>query len=171
MDFVHIYDVLTQARSKLFDWIRPLPQEQYTKEFPFGLHTLRATLVEIAVTEWALARRIHGETVPPREEWPINEKRLPTFGDLEPVWRQQAPRTRSTFTEVTDWDQVMEWRIVGPGQTNLLRSATRAQIATNMLFHEVHHRAQAMAMLRQMDVEAQNLDYILFVHRLREESA
>ncbi len=38
-----------------------------------------------------------------------------------------------------------------------------------MLFHEVHHRAQAMAMLRQLGIEAQNLDCIGFVHRLREE--
>ncbi|MGQ0549944.1 MAG: DinB family protein [Armatimonadota bacterium] len=40
-----------------------------------------------------------------------------------------------------------------------------------MLLHEVHHRAQAMAMLRQLGVEAQNLDYIQFVRRVREEPA
>ncbi len=55
VDFVHVYDVLTQARSKLFDWIRPLSQDQYTQEFPISWHTLRATLVEIARGEWRWA--------------------------------------------------------------------------------------------------------------------
>jgi uncharacterized damage-inducible protein DinB len=37
-----------------------------------------------------------------------------------------------------------------------------------MLMHEIHHRAQAMAMLRQLGVEAQNLDYISFAARRQE---
>ena len=36
MEYVHVYDVLTQARERLFDWVRPLSQEKYTREFPFG---------------------------------------------------------------------------------------------------------------------------------------
>ena len=44
MNFVRAYDYLTQARARIFDWIRPLNQEQYTQAFPFGLGTLRATL-------------------------------------------------------------------------------------------------------------------------------
>lgn len=51
MDFVRVHDALTQARAKLFDWTRPLTQEQYTREFPYGLHTLRATMVEMAFAE------------------------------------------------------------------------------------------------------------------------
>jgi uncharacterized damage-inducible protein DinB len=169
LDFAHIYDVLAQARAKLFDWIRPLTQEQYAREFPFGLRTLRATLVEIALTEWALAKWLRGEPVPPREQRPIGEQRQPTFADLETVWRAQAPQIQAIFAETRDWDRVMEWRIIRPGKTTLYRSATRAQIALQMLFHEVHHRAQAMAMLRQLGINAQTLDYIGFVQQLREE--
>jgi len=36
------------------------------------------------------------------------------------------------------------------------------------LMHEVHHRAQAMAMLRQLGVAAQNLDYGVFAFKERE---
>ena len=42
------------------------------------------------------------------------------------------------------------------------RTATRG-IAGQLLFHEVHHRAQVMAMLRQADVAAENLDYWVLV--------
>jgi len=32
-----------------------------------------------------------------------------------------------------------------------------------MLFHEVHHRAQVMAMLRQVGVAAENVDYAILM--------
>jgi hypothetical protein len=38
--------------------------------------------------------------------------------------------------------------------------AAKADLATPLLLHEVHHRVQAMARLRQLGVEAQNLDYL-----------
>jgi uncharacterized damage-inducible protein DinB len=53
----------------------------------------------------------------------------------------------------------------------VLYSATLGDIATQLVLHEVHHRAQAMAMLRQFGVAAQNLDYYIFVRREREEPA
>ena len=37
--------------------------------------------------------------------------------------------------------------------------ATAGGVASQLLFHEVHHRAQVMAMLRQVGVAAENLDY------------
>ncbi|HKV44310.1 MAG TPA: DinB family protein [bacterium] len=40
-------------------------------------------------------------------------------------------------------------------------------LAGQILFHEIHHRAQIMAMLRQAGVAAQNLDYtMLMVQRV-----
>ena len=41
MGFVRVYAIHTQARRRLFDWVRPLSQEQYTRTFPFGLRSLR----------------------------------------------------------------------------------------------------------------------------------
>jgi uncharacterized damage-inducible protein DinB len=62
---VRSYEYLLLARARLFDRIRPLSQENYTREFPFGLHTLRATMTEIARGEWAFARRLREEALPP----------------------------------------------------------------------------------------------------------
>ncbi|MGH2403843.1 MAG: DinB family protein, partial [bacterium] len=159
---------LTQARARLFDWIRPLSQEQYTQQFPFGLKTLRGTMVEIAVVEWMYARRLKGETVPEKKDWPISEERQPAFRDLEAVWKEQTPNIRATLAGITDWEKEIERRVTDGGKTRVF-IVTRGEAATQMLMHEVHHRAQAMAMLRQMGVEAQNLDYISFVRRVREE--
>ncbi len=171
MDYAHVYDVLAQARAKLLAWVQPLTPSQYTQVFPFGLRTLRATLVEIAVTEWFLTRWIRGDPLPPRPEWPISEERQPDFPALAAAWQAMAPQTRAVLAAMTDGTLTRELRFTRPGHPTIVRAATCAQIATQMLMHEVHHRAQAMAMLRQLGVDAENLDYIRFVQQRREEPA
>jgi uncharacterized damage-inducible protein DinB len=169
MDFLRVYDVQLQARAKLLDWTRGLDQEQYIRRFPFGYQSLRGTLVEIAAAEMFLSMRLREEPLPPIQEWPVSEERLPTFTDLERIWAPQWQRTRATLAETTDWDRTVTCRLIQPGKI-LRLTATKADIATQLLTHEVHHRAQAMAMLRQLGIEAQNLDYILFVQTAEPES-
>lgn len=171
MDFIRVYDYLTKARAKLFDWTRPLSQEQYTQEFPFAHRTLQATMLEMATAEWLYGRRLIGETVPPREQWPFTKERQPAFAQLEEAWTALAPETRRILSEVSDWDAPVEYRATRPDRTVVVVNATTGDIAAQMSFHEVHHRAQAMAMLRQLGVAAQNLDYSLFMFHRREEPA
>lgn len=170
MNVVRAYEYLTKARARLFEWVRPLSQEQYTHEFPFALHTLQATMVEMAMAEWLYASRLQRETIPPRDQWPINVKRQPTFPELEAAWTAQVPETRRTLAAITDWETPFEYRVSQPGKTIVI-TATPADVATQLCFHEVHHRAQVMAMLRQLGVEAQNLDYSTFMYGRREEPA
>jgi len=171
MDFVRVYDVHTKARLKLFDWIRPLSQEQYTREFPFAHRTLRATMIELAMTELWLAMRLREDPMPRPFRWeqmPINETVHDTFPKLEATWREQAPRTRATLAGITDWDSVVRTVLIGTRRARTLTAAKR-DIATQLLLHEVHHRAQAMAMLRHLGIAAEDLDYIYFVQDEREE--
>ena len=172
MNFVRTYDYLRQSRAKLFDWIRPLRQDQYTQEFPFGLHTLRATMIEMGGVEWLYVRRLSDpkQALPPREDWPISEQRQPTFKDLEPAWAEQAARSRDVIANIRDWDAPVEYTAAQSGK-RIVISTTKADIATQLCLHEVHHRAQAMAMLRQLGVPAENLDYSILRFRRREETA
>lgn len=167
MQPARVYDVLTQARKHLFDWVRPLSQEQYTKAFPYGMRSVRATMLEIAGAEWAYARRMQGLPVPAREDRPANETKMPMFADLEPFWNEQAARTRAMLASITDWDRVLEARAVLNGKPMIV-SGSLGDFAGQLLFHEVHHRAQVMSMLRQLGVEAQNLDYGRFTLPWRE---
>jgi len=164
MEFVRVYDVLSRARETLFGWIRPLSQDQYTQPFPFGGRSVRGTMVEIARAELFLAMRIREQPLPPFTDWPISAERQPTFPDLERAWGVQSQQTRATLAETTDWERAVTSRVVRPDRTSLL-TATKGDLALQLLMHEVHHRAQAMAMLRQLGVEAQNLDYIRLVQR------
>jgi hypothetical protein len=44
---------------------------------------------------------------------------------------------------------------------------TAGGVGGQILFHEIHHRAQVMVMLRQIGIAAENLDYsILMMQRL-----
>jgi uncharacterized damage-inducible protein DinB len=77
VDFAKAYDYLQQSRAKVFDWVRPLTQEQYTQKFASGHGSLCGTLIHIATAKWAYNRRLKGDgsVLPPPPERPINETR------------------------------------------------------------------------------------------------
>lgn len=168
MNFVRVYDILAQAREKLFGWTRPLSQTQYTQPFPFGPRTLCATLIEIARSEHFYGLWLREAPIPPFDEhYPISEKQQPTFADLERMWTALAQESRATLVGITDWNDTVTRRIERQSKI-IVSTATKADVATQLLLHEVHHRAQAMAMLRQLGVEAQNLDYMAFAAKREE---
>jgi uncharacterized damage-inducible protein DinB len=164
VEFARVYDVQLEARETLLGWVRPLTQAQYTQEFPFGMRSVRGSLVEVARAEFFLTRRLRGDPLPPPAEWPFSETKQPTLADLERAWAPHSGETRASLSRTTDWDREVTSRLLREAGPVLL-TATKRDIALQILFHEVHHRAQAMAMLRQLGVAAQNLDYIRFTQR------
>src|SRR3989442_7836159 len=117
-------------------------------------------MLELAMTELWLATRLRGEPMPRPFRWeqmPINEHTHDTFPKVEAAWRDQAPRTRATLADITDWEAVVETVLYGTRRKRTL-VATMRDIATQLLLHEVHHRAQAMTMLRHLGIAAEDLD-------------
>jgi uncharacterized damage-inducible protein DinB len=163
VDPVHVYDTQVQARRRLLEPVRSLTQAQYIRPFPFGLATVRATLTEIVRTEHFLLLRLREQPIPPFDEnYPISETWQPRFADLEALWEPQTAAVRAVLAETRDWDRRVTCRLHWPDRIVTL-TATKSAIATQLLLHEVHHRAQAMAMLRLLGAPAQDLDYIVFV--------
>ena len=154
-----IYEYLVKARAKLLDWVRPLTPEQYTKEFSFGKKTIRDTLVEIPIAEWIYGMRLVGEPAPPRDQQPFVKYYQTDFAPLEDAWRELADRTRSILRSERDWTRPVEYIIRPPDRPAVKIRATAGGLATQLVCHEVHHRAQVMAMLRQFGIPAENLDY------------
>ena len=163
LDPVHLYGYLNKAREKLLGWVRPLTVEQYTQEFPFGLKTLRDTLVEIPQAEWAYVRRLQGEPVPAWQERPFARFYRTEFAPFEAALRAQAEETAKALGEISDWARPVEYPVVYEGKPLRIRTTTGG-IAAQLLFHEIHHRAQAMAMLRQLGAPAQDLDYAFLMY-------
>jgi uncharacterized damage-inducible protein DinB len=184
MEPLKIHAYLTAARERLLDHIRPLSQEQYTHEFPFGLNTLAATLTHIAGCElWHMERMRRGPdwTPPPYEQWPIRDEDPPPLAELESIWRRQAEETRATLASFLPrerggtgergpgaWEREFSYRATRHDGREIILTVSPADIFTQLVVHEVHHRAQAMAMLRQMGVQAENLDPYYLMYKRRE---
>ena len=168
MDPIKTYDYLTLARRRIFDWVRPLNGEEYAREFPVGLKTLARTLTHIMTSEWYYVQRLQGLAVPPYDQWPIQDEKPPAFDALESAWEEQTGRTRAALSAVRDWHTELEYRFTGDDGRQSLVSASRADIFTQLALHEVHHRAQAIAMLRQLGVAIDDIDFNTLMYKRRE---
>lgn len=161
MDPLHIYGYLARARERVFDGLRPLPEEGYRREFPFGLQRLSATLPHMLNAEWNYAWRIEKGVRPDQSRKPIPQGAEPAFAEVERVWREQAVCTRAaieTCRAAGRWETACETRTPIEGKTMVVR-APPSEVFVQLFGHEMHHRAQVMAMLKMMGVSLQDLDY------------
>jgi uncharacterized damage-inducible protein DinB len=158
MEPLRIYEYLGLARRRVFDWVRPLSAEQYAREFAIGRGTLGRTLTHILGSEWYYVERMRGRDVPPYERWAIREEEPLGLAALEAAWGEQVGRTRAAVGAVRDWSAEFEYRIVNDDGRPEIVTASAADIFTQLVLHEVHHRAQAMNMLRQLGVKVGEVD-------------
>lgn len=157
IDCVTLFDYLLTARRRLLEWVRSQPGSVYTQTFPIGLGSIRATLVHTAAAEWGYTQRIGGKDYLPTDN-PFSVERYPESETFVAAWERQAPATRETLGRLGDPARPITY--VARAFTPPMRiRTTTGGIAGQLLFHEVHHRAQVMAMLRQVGVKAENLDY------------
>lgn len=160
MDPVNAYDYLVLARAKLLDLARPLAHEPWTRSFAIGPGSLARVLTHVLISEWYYVRRMRRDDVPPYDQWTIKDEHPLGFAALEPAWADQARLTRQTLAGVRDWSDRLEYTITNDetGKREIV-TPTLGDVATQLVLHEVHHRAQAMNMLRQLGIPAMDLDY------------
>jgi len=153
------YQYLMEARQRVFERVGTLPHASYTRKFPFGHETIRATLVHVADVEWWYTSMLQGAAAPP-ERSPFRRFSRTGAGPLEEAWGELAHRTLRTLRGEADWSRTIEDRWTTKRWKRGVRT-TAGSVATQLLFHEVHHRAQVMVMLRQLGTPLQGLDYSL----------
>ena len=167
MDSLDLYGYMTLARHRLLDRARGLTPEQYTQEFPFGLKSVRRTLNHMAGAEWYLFGQFRGG---PEGSYPFSTERVPDVATLERLWGELERETVKTIETERDWHRPIAFRVPTPGRLVFRVSASPTKIFTQFTYHEVHHRSQVMAMLRQLGVPAENLDFILLACEAIEET-
>jgi uncharacterized damage-inducible protein DinB len=166
MDPLKIHDYLVLAREHVFGWVRPLSAEEYSRQFPMGLGSLARILTHVMICEYAYVLRIEECPVPPYEQFPFQDETPPPFAALEAAWKEQASRTRLVLCEVRDWNKIIEYPTMFSDPPQIITASLADQFA-QLAFHEVHHRAQAMNILRQLGVQLEDIDYNALMTRRR----
>ena len=90
------------------------------------------------------------------------DSEIVTVGELSPeaiydkcmflaknLWWTWHPEVTNLFRDLDP----IRWRQVDHNPISLLKEFTPEKLAFQLFYHEVHHRAQVMAMLRQMTLE------------------
>lgn len=166
-----LYDYLVTSRALVFDRVRPLTPEQYTQTFEIGLGSLARTLTHILSCEWYYVKRMMREDCPPYWQWPIRDEEPPAFAVLEAEWAKQATRTReaiATLGATNGWKAPIEYIVdMEVDQRRRVRTVVE-DIFTQLILHEIHHRSQAMNMLRQLGVKAPDVDFNSLNYRIDE---
>lgn len=152
------YRYLTEARRRLMDRVRRLSAAQYEQEFPFGLGTVRRTLHHMAGAEWFVLGQLR-DRVP--QDNPFSPRRLTDAAALEAAWRDHEPRTVEIIAAETDWARAVEVTVIIPTRQAFRIATTAGQVFTQFCYHEIHHRSQVMAMLRQLGAPVETLDFLL----------
>ncbi len=163
MNPLRTYDYLVLSRSRLLGWVRPLSREQYDSDHPIGMGSLARTLHHIRAAEWSYMQRILGRTEPVKDVSPEHDPEITSgcpvsFEVLEPTWEREAKEHRGAIAAVRDWDSATIYTTIWEDRPYRYR-ASPADIFTQLVLHEVHHRAQALHILRHLGVSTEEIDY------------
>jgi uncharacterized damage-inducible protein DinB len=156
------FDYLVAARSRLFDQARPFTPRQHAQVFEIGLGSLLRTMSHIMICEWYYVQRMQGNAIPPYDRWPIRDEEPPAMPVIEAAWVAQSPQMRRALEQMASADDWFAPKpFDGSDEQDRPRRAmvSNADTFTQLVLHEVHHRAQAMNMLRHLGVAAEDLDY------------
>lgn len=120
------------------------------------------------ICEYAYMERIAGRTPPPYHTWPIQDEKPPAFDMLEKAWREQMNRSQQIMNNEDDWNRELKFdsTVLSDGRQFRV-TTTPMDMMVQLLTHEVHHRAQVMAMLRELKVDKPliDLDYSYFANK------
>lgn len=170
MNPTRIYDYLILSRQRVLDWTRPLSPEQYTQPFAIGPGSIARTLTHMMISEWYYVQRMLRRDVAPYERWPIQDETPPPFAALESAWATQATDTSAALAQIPDWTAEIRYGHTDDTGRPMHVTTTVADIFTQLAFHEIHHRAQVMNMLRQHGIAAADIDFNTLMYQITEEA-
>ena len=147
------------ADGRLLEASAGLADEALDRAFDMGMGTLRRTLIHTWAGESVWLARWMGKS---ETKWPDEAERLAVaeiqkrFGA---VWVE-----RSRFlASLQDGDLTRE-QVYRDSRGSLFR-ATLGNMLIQGVTHSMHHRAQAVNMLRRLDAGVVELDYMMWVRR------
>lgn len=162
--FTPLFRYNDTANARILDAAAPLADDALDTKFDMGPGSLRRTLLHIDAGErtwlarWMLGRG--GAVAEP--EWPDESQRTPVK-DIAAGLRTTAGERDAFVRTLTgaDLDREQTYR----DSKGSLYRATLGDMIVQSLVHSVHHRAQAVNMLRRLGAAAPDIDYMYSVRR------
>lgn len=147
------------ANASVLDAMQPLSAADLDRAFPMGLGSLRRTMIHIRDAEqWWLANWGDG----PRTQFPAPDESL-GVESLRARFRQTAADRDAHLSSLTPADLA---RIVTASpRPGVVREVPLGLSLNQLCYHGVHHRAQALNMLRHVGAQPPTIDYIAWIRR------
>lgn len=147
------------ANGRLVSAALALSDEQLDRPMEIGLGSLRAILKHIHDGESVWLNRWQGRSETP---WPSYDER-PVMAELGERFRQTAAQRDAFLKTLTpaDFDRAVTYR----DSKGSLFTATLGDMILQGINHSVHHRAQAVNILRRVGAGLVELDYMVFVRK------
>ena len=143
----------------MLDRVRTLDESAYTRGFDIGPVSIAKVLTHLLISEWYYCQRIKGREVPPYAEWEVRDEQPLTLDEQLRRWDAQTERTREVLSAERDWDATIVYRVHDDDGRLIEVTTTADDIATQLILHEMHHRAQLLNMLRLLGVTFDDLDF------------
>lgn len=167
-----VYNYLIPVRGRVLSAAATLTDEQYRRDTKIGLGSIASTLAHIMISEWYYIERLEGRAVPHYSQWTIQYEAPPEFGVIQSTWNEQQSRVRAAIAAEKDWDRIITWDSFADENGKRFHVQTTARdVFTQLVMHEVHHRAQAMSMLKLLGPGTQtveDVDFSAFAYRKTE---
>jgi uncharacterized damage-inducible protein DinB len=141
------------ANRQLLATCRTVTQEQFDAALDIGPGSLSATLAHLIGSMFFFADRLNRTT--PRPRWDQNAQQTPDI--LAPLLDQATQELQQAVTKalathaLTD---ILNWTDTDVEAADALDQITYAVALAQIVDHGIHHRTQAMTMLRRLGVEA-----------------
>ena len=153
-DFAALFAYNRWADDHVLAVCRTLSQEQYTRELPGGMTSVRATLLHISLATQAWVRRIHGENV---AAFPT-ENELPTVADAAHILAEvhdAFARLVSTLTPER-LATIFAYRNLRNEEKRLPFWA----VLRHVVNHASYHRGQVAVKLKRLGVDPPLTDLV-----------
>lgn len=134
-----------QANKRLLEKIKAMPDKEQAIKF----------LSHLINSQYKWMARIKQDPVVDRMDWwnPIYE-----LAEIEYHWNKSLSLWIDYIHESTDEELLTE--VTFPGYDGGMFAATPKDIAIQLNYHSIHHRAQVQSLIRQQGLEPDFLDYI-----------
>jgi uncharacterized damage-inducible protein DinB len=147
------------ANGRLLEAAGPIDHAALDRPFDMGPGSLRRTLLHLWAGESVWVQRWQGRTETP---WPDEAERVEVGAIRERL--AEVYRVRDGFVgglSDADLRRAVCYRDSKGGRF----TASLGDMMTQMIVHSIHHRAQAVNMLRRLEAGAPELDYMMWVRR------